>query len=874
VLDSTNRNSGDRALSTMRSGAAERRGPRRSLRLRLPLAIAALIVAVLAIFLWFAFREVEAALVRAGSTRAKAAADQLASLFERSNQQSFQQQLELAKDPDVQRCAQDGADACEAARARLARAPTAGPRRFGLWNAGGTRVLDVAVPSSVPDAVPKELPAPERPALLGASPLKALNDTTVYADVVVEVTAPSGPARAGLLVSRSSFVVNPPGVLNQLIGRDAVIELGNQAGGVWTDLSRIVPAPPIDLSAAGVSEYASASGDWRLGALTPIRGTPWAIWVEFRRATIVAPAQRFLVRMIALSLGFVAIVIVLVSMLSVRITRPLLEVSDAASQIAAGDYSKRVTTLRQDEIGVLGHAFNAMADDIQLAYGALKQNVDQTRFALAAAQMGIWEIDVAADRVRWSDTLAPVFGLTPDDAPRTTDAFFNLLYPDDRASAREAMTTATERRRTDYSTDFRVRWPDGSIHWLDSRARVLYDPNGGPMHMLGVVIDVTERRALETQLRQAQKLEAIGQLAGGVAHDFNNLLTAILGYASLASDSLDPQHPLRGHMEEIAMAGERGAGLTRQLLAFSRQQMLEPTLINLNTLVGDISQMLRRLIGEHIELVARLTPDLDVILADRTQIEQVIVNLAVNARDAMPAGGRLTIETANMELDDTYELDPLVIRPGRYVMLAVSDTGTGIDEDTRRRMFDPFFTTKERGKGTGLGLATVYGIIKQSGGYIWVYSEPGHGAAFKIYLPRAEAANAATARGDGFTGVLNGDETVLLVEDEAAVRFLSRTILERAGYRVVEAQNPSDAEAAFKDDVALLVSDVIMPGSSGPALFQSLVTRRPDLKVLYMSGYTDDMITRTGRLTANMAFLQKPFTAEVFLRKVREVLDA
>jgi signal transduction histidine kinase len=250
------------------------------------------------------------------------------------------------------------------------------------------------------------------------------------------------------------------------------------------------------------------------------------------------------------------------------------------------------------------------------------------------------------------------------------------------------------------------------------------------MHMLGVVIDVTERRALETQLRQAQKLEAIGQLAGGVAHDFNNLLTAILGYASLASDGLDPQHPLRGHMEEIAMAGERGAGLTRQLLAFSRQQMLEPTLINLNTLVGDISQMLRRLIGEHIELVARLTTDLDVILADRTQIEQVIVNLAVNARDAMPAGGRLTIETANMELDDTYELDPLVIRPGRYVMLAVSDTGTGIDEDTRRRMFDPFFTTKERGKGPGLGLATVYGIIKQSGGYIWVYSEPGHGAAF------------------------------------------------------------------------------------------------------------------------------------------------
>ncbi len=488
--------------------------------------------------------------------------------------------------------------------------------------------------------------------------------------------------------------------------------------------------------------------------------------------------------------------------------------------------------------------------------------------------MGIWEIDVAADRVRWSDTLAPVFGLTPEHAPRTTDAFFDLVHPDDRVSAREAMTIATERRRTDYSADYRVRWPDGSIRWLDTRARVLYDPDGQPTHLMGVVIDVTERRALESQLRQAQKLEAIGQLAGGVAHDFNNLLTAILGYANLASDSLDPQHPLRGHMDEIQLAGERGAGLTRQLLAFSRQQVLEPTLVNLNTLVGDIGLMLRRLIGEHIELVTKLSSDLDVILADRTQIEQVIINLAVNARDAMPVGGRLSIETANMDLDDTYVLDPLVVRPGRYVMLAVSDTGTGIDEDTRRRMFDPFFTTKERGKGTGLGLATVYGIIKQSGGYIWVYSEPGHGAAFKIYLPRAAASDGTDSRASSPAGAAVGSETVLLVEDEAAVRFLSRTILERAGYRVLEAPNPSDAETAFTDEVALLVSDVIMPGASGPALFQSLVARQPTLKVLYMSGYTDDMITRTGRLTPNTAFLQKPFTTEIFLRKVREVLDS
>ncbi len=361
------RNSVDSALATTYEPTGRARGPhRQSLRLRLPLVIAALIVAVLATFLWFAFREVEAALIRAGATRAQAAADQLANLFERSNQLSSQQLVELARDPNVRRCLQDAAPACDAVRARFSKLPTPGPRRFGLWDASGVRVLDVPVPGNVEEILPKELPAPERPTAAGPTPLRALNDKVVYADAVAEVPAAAGGARLGFVIVRSSFAVNPPGVLNQLIGRDALIEFGNQAGGVWTDISRVVPPPPIDLATPGVREYQSASGEGHLGALVGIRNTPWAVWVEFPRATIVAPAQRFLARMIALALGFVAVVVALVSILTVRITRPLLDVSEAASQIAAGDYSRRVTTVRHDEIGQLGQAFNAMADDIQL----------------------------------------------------------------------------------------------------------------------------------------------------------------------------------------------------------------------------------------------------------------------------------------------------------------------------------------------------------------------------------------------------------------------------------------------------------------------------------------------------------------------------
>jgi PAS domain S-box-containing protein len=399
----------------------------------------------------------------------------------------------------------------------------------------------------------------------------------------------------------------------------------------------------------------------------------------------------------------------------------------------------------------------------------------------------------------------------------------------------------------------------------------------GRLAQIVLAYDVTERRSLEEQLRQSQKLEAVGQLAGGVAHDFNNLLTVITGYSDLSLRRLDKDNPLRSNLEEIKKAGERAASLTRQLLAFSRKQVLQPKVLQLNAIVADVDKMLRRLIGEDIDPLTLLEPSLGQIKADPGQIEQVLLNLAVNARDAMPQGGKLTIETANVYLDNQYVRRHSAIQPGNYVMLAVSDTGCGIDAETQTRMFEPFFTTKEQGKGTGLGLSTVYGIVNQSGGNIWVYSEVGKGTTFKIYLPRIDGATKMNEARDPLAELPQGRETVLLTEDEEQVRKMIRMILEMNGYHVLEASGGDEALALYKQhegQIDLVMTDVVMPQMSGRELAQSLEILHPGIKVLYMSGYTDDAIVRHGLLDQEIAFLQKPFTPDALMRKMREVLDA
>jgi PAS domain S-box-containing protein len=420
--------------------------------------------------------------------------------------------------------------------------------------------------------------------------------------------------------------------------------------------------------------------------------------------------------------------------------------------------------------------------------------------------------------------------------------------------------------------DVEVVRPDETVAVVEVSARLV--ERGPDRVVLAIGRDVTAQRSLEIQFRQAQKMEAVGRLAGGVAHDFNNVLSAIFGYADLVAETLPEGSAARDDVDEIRRAAQRAAGLTRQLLAFSRQQVLEPVILNVNDLIEDFMKMLGRLLGADVAVETLLAPDVGNVRADPGQLHQVILNLAVNARDAMPSGGSLIIETANVELTEAYATAHQPVIPGAFVMLAIADNGVGMDAATRGRVFEPFFTTKPKGKGTGLGLSTAYGIVKQSGGYIWVYSEPGRGTTFKVYLPRVDE-EVGPAQPVTDLGVLTGTETVLLVEDDEILRPLTRELLRRWGYTVLDAADAAEAETIARGHrgIDLLLTDVVMPGDSGPQLAERLLGERPSLRVLFMSGYTDDTVIRHGLLPEGVAYLQKPFTPEGLAVKLRRVLD-
>jgi PAS domain S-box-containing protein len=454
-----------------------------------------------------------------------------------------------------------------------------------------------------------------------------------------------------------------------------------------------------------------------------------------------------------------------------------------------------------------------------------------------------------------------IVGMTLSEYFETRDQSFTPIAAHLRAIAGEPVT-------------FPVEWKKGSYA---CHAEPLRDSAGGVQGAICMALDVTDRKQLEEQFRQAQKMEAVGRLAGGIAHDFNNLLMVIQGYADLLADRLPAGESLHRNAEQIQTAAQRAAALTQQLLAFSRKQILAPKVLNVHSVVADMEKMLQRLIGEDIELETSSKADLWLVKADRSQIEQVVMNLAVNARDAMPKGGRLMIETANVEFDASVSHSPAVVAPGKYVMLAVTDNGCGMDAKTQAHIFEPFFTTKEKGKGTGLGLATVYGVVKQSGGYVWVYSEPGHGTTFKVYLPRIEdeVASAGRERGSQANALPRGSEVVLLVEDEAGVRELAREYLEMSGYTVFVAPDGHTAlEMAAKHDgtIHLLMTDMVMPGIGGRELAERVQAARPDIKVLYMSGYTDSAVVHQGVLGTDAPLLQKPFTLATLTVKLREIL--
>lgn len=473
-----------------------------------------------------------------------------------------------------------------------------------------------------------------------------------------------------------------------------------------------------------------------------------------------------------------------------------------------------------------------------------------------------------------SPAFEEIWGRPVETYYKNPDQWQEAIVPEDRPAVLAEYAALTGDAR-DFEVEYRIARPNGELRSVRSKGFQVRDSSGKVTRLAGVITDLTEQRQLENQFRQSQKMEAVGVLAGGVAHDFNNMLTAINGYSELALRSLPASDPVRSNIEEIKKAGVRATMLTNQLLAFSRRQLLRPELVHINETVAETSNMLKRLIGEDVELECILNPNVGEISVDPGQLSQILMNLAVNARDAMPRGGKLTIETANVNVDLKYAHNHVGVVPGEYVMLAVSDTGLGMTSELQEHIFEPFFTTKATGKGTGLGLSTVYGIVKQSGGGIFVYSEIDHGTTFKVFLPRVHDPTDRSVSGTIAPADTKGTETILLVEDEEIVRSLTKQILESSGYVVREARDGVEALEVFRSagDIDLVITDVIMPRMGGRELVEQLLGLKPDICVLFASGYTDDVIVRHGMLETNMNFIQKPFSLGEISRKVRDLLD-
>ena len=539
-------------------------------------------------------------------------------------------------------------------------------------------------------------------------------------------------------------------------------------------------------------------------------------------------------------------------------------VQSYAENVRYGEKDKEILTFVSQQLAsVIEHKRNEEA---------LRRSEARYRSLVQSAVYGIYRANLEGKFLDVNPALVSMLGYQSAEQVLALDPRSDVfLDPEEQARL------MSECRRAGRLDNFESKWKrkDGSFITVRLSGRAV--PSGDePEGFLEVIAeDVTEKRVLEDQFRQVQKMEAVGRLAGGVAHDFNNLLLVISGYTEVLLEQLDANSTLHQKAEAIQQAADRATTLTRQLLAFSRKQLLELKVVDLNTIVSDMERLLSPLIGETIELTTRLATGVGRTRADAGQIEQVLMNLVVNAKDAMPNGGKIIIQTANVHLDESYRREHTYINSGPYVMLSVSDTGCGMDKEILSRVFEPFFTTKEKGKGTGLGLSTVYGIVKQSGGYVFAQSEVGHGTTFRIYLPRVEEAAQPTDTVKPCSSLMQGTETVLLVEDEESVRQLVRETLESRGYKVIEAENGEEAlkiSTTYTDPIHLLITDVVMPGISGRELAKQLCDAYPQTRVLFLSGYTEDAIVHQGVFEAGTAFLQKPFTLQSLSRKVREVL--
>jgi PAS domain S-box-containing protein len=874
-----------------RSGGHNGRArPGASLRFRFALTIVGVSAAVVASFGAVVHRQMSESATREASEHLERAAREVANMLG-TNAKAMRaamagvaadtEVVEFLRRPDERRA--------EAAREGLRRlSPGPGHADVELWAASGVR-------TRASDSDWPEMSAARRTSLMdmvrgadatAVTPIAVLDTTLVY-EVVSRVGSQASPLGYVVVRRRLMAAVGAASAqLRAVVGSDASILLGNAAGDVWTDMVRRVPMPPVAHAASAVVEYDEPRLGPVFASMHPIANTPWNLVIEFPRATVLHEVQAGMTAIIIFGLAALLIAAVMSWRLSGEFTRPLNELATAAGRISDGDYDRPLAVRSDDEIGAAASAFNRMASSLRGSRAELEAKVGEAassarRLERVITSSGAVLYELAPRdgvmRFTWiSENVPDLFGYSLAEA-LAPGWWSGNVSPDDLTK-----TGPEAEPRMDGVREYRFRHKDGRYRWIRDDQRVVPDDDAsGRPHIVGTWLDITEQRHLEEQLRHAQKMEAIGTLAGGVAHDFNNILTVVTSYAELLSRTEDDPNR-RCDLDEIVAAARRATLLTRQLLTFSRKTIAEPQSISVSYVVARLGGMLRRLLKENVKLVPRLSDDVAPILGDPNQLEQVVMNLVINAADAMPDGGTLVIETQNIELDDAYARTHGRVRPGSYVMLAVTDTGAGIDPSIMDKIYEPFFTTKPPGQGTGLGLASTYAIVKEAGGHIWVYSEPGQGTTFKVYFPW-EGASKASPSPSSVPSELRMLGTALLVEDDARVRRAVRRMLERIGFDVMEAPDGEaglGVAAGHEGPIDVVVTDLMMPRLGGGAFARRLALSRPNVPVVFMSGYTDDAAFRRGLLESEYTFVQKPFTREHLeaaiarvTRKVRSTIE-
>lgn len=851
----------------------------RPLGRRIPLLMVGMLAASLAIMGWLGHHRVNQFAEEAERTRLEATTNQLIATFSATLARVRGDLARLAAHPAVRDGARSAATADQrAAAARVLAAQRLTSVQFlaiAIWSADG-RLLQYAGNAGLAAARPPLRPEPEQPgdSATTVTPLAVRGSTVLYS-----ATAPildDGRIAGHLVVTRRLVASNEGAALyGSLVGPEARIMFANAGDTRTIDLAR---GEGVEVPAAGVGEYTPPDGIDRFYALASVAGTPWRLLVDEPRHLVLAPARRFALGMLGAAAIFIIITATVAWIVIRRALRPLGDVTHAVVGFAEGDHSERVSVSGAEEIAQLGHAFNAMADRVASRTDALLGSIHEHEEAERRYRALIDHLPdgvmVHRDHVIMlvNPACARLFGET-DMTALVGRSILDFVDPMEHELTLRRLDQVADGTRVP-TRELRLRRVDGKHVVVESTNLPLTLDGMGAIQT--ILHDVTERQTLEERLRQAQKMEAVGRLAGGIAHDFNNILTVIDAHAEFALHRVALEDAVAGDIEEIRRASASAARLTRQLLAFGRKQTATPTSVNLTVAVRDVMVMLGRLIGDDVEMDARLGEPLWPVFVDASHVEQVLLNLALNARDAMPLGGTLTFSTSNVEVAPDYRSATGELIPaGDYVVLTVEDTGAGMTQEVASRAFEPFFSTKGPGRGTGLGLSMVYGIVKQAGGYIWLYTEPGLGTSFKIMLPRhagADALRPAAIAGDATPRTVRAH--VLLVEDQPNVRAAIARSLRNTGLEVTDAR---DARAALDilegaTGIDILITDMVMPGMSGAELAAAVSVTRPSLPVIIMSGYSEELANGQWQLPENSRFVEKPVNVKRLLQVITEQL--